>query len=197
MNHHLRVYGELEQALASNIDDFGWDAFVEGADVALRWVLGDENAEATLRRHMQRPSADRRRDWIAAGGDPTAWPEHGTPSRQSPPPDWPEFVPVPREPTAEECRDHAAIPYQVGDEARAAYACWYPQMGGYAGKAVAVPDPDGCVDVYVWHDGKFPFSRVWRRPTRLHHCDPDQFIELGRFLAWAGDQLPPAPQARP
>jgi hypothetical protein len=73
-------------------------------------------------------------------------------------------------------------------------ALWYPSMGGYVGKAVAVDcnDEDG-PDVYVWHDGEFPFTegdrQPWsgavRAPARLHLCAPDQFIGFGRDLeAW-------------
>ncbi len=77
-------------------------------------------------------------------------------------------------------------------------ACWYPQMGGYVGKALAVPTGAGCVDVYVWHDGEFPFAgddntpvtvvdaNGWvgprRGPVCLHHCDGAQFVAFGEFL---------------
>jgi hypothetical protein len=91
-----------------------------------------------------------------------------------------------REPTADECSAGAVV--QLTDTLRG-YACWYPQMGGYVGKAVAVvPDDSGCIDVYVWHDGQFPFSGEDEgrgRPTspvELHHCDPDQFIRFGQLL---------------
>lgn len=89
-----------------------------------------------------------------------------------------------REPTSDECATHA--PVQLTEDL-SGYASWYPQMGGYVGKAVAVVD-DTCVDVYVWHDGEFPFGQDpdgWGRhdsPLRLHHCDPDQFIAFGHFL---------------
>ena len=39
----------------------------------------------------------------------------------------------PDEPTSEQCNDHARVPDFNGNEC---YACWYPQMGGYVGKAV-------------------------------------------------------------
>lgn len=100
-----------------------------------------------------------------------------------PPPD------APREPTTDQCSDHAPVQLANG---RTGYACWYPQMGGYVGKAVAVPD-GGCVDVWVWHDGQFPFRderdsddddewAVRRNPVELHHCDGEQFIRFGEFL---------------
>ncbi len=81
-----------------------------------------------------------------------------------------------REPTAQECTDHA----QVGE----GVAAWYPQMGGYTGKAVVVPvgDGSGCCDVHVWHDGGFPFGDG-EKPVSLHHCNGRQFIEFGMFLA--------------
>jgi len=72
------------------------------------------------------------------------------------------------------------------------YACWYPQMGGYSSVAVAIFDKEwvlydhgstegGCIDVYVWHDGEFPFSNG-ENPTRVHHCSPEQFVAFGQFL---------------
>jgi hypothetical protein len=79
------------------------------------------------------------------------------------------------EPTAQECTEHA----QVGP----GVAAWYPQMGGYVAKALAVPADDSrCLDVYVWHDGDFPFGDG-ENPVELHHCNGKQFIEFGMFLA--------------
>jgi hypothetical protein len=84
-----------------------------------------------------------------------------------------------REPTAEECNDHRPV---VLDSERTGLACWYPQMGGYVGKAVVVLDND-CVNVYVWHDGHFPFGdEDDRSPAELHHCDGEQFVRFGEFL---------------
>jgi len=45
----------------------------------------------------------------------------------------------------------------------------------------------GCIDVWVWHDGDFPFigRDNWGNetpPRRLHHCSGDQFIKFGEFL---------------
>ena len=91
----------------------------------------------------------------------------------------------PREPTCDECSDYAVVyrtEHQIG------HAIWYPQMGGYVGKAVAVMDRrwedglGGCVDVYVWHDGEFPFSDSDTKPICIHHCDPAQFIRFGEAL---------------
>ena len=85
-----------------------------------------------------------------------------------------------------------------------AFACWYPQMGGYVGKAVVVmqtPPPikvgspedessDYCFDAYVWHDGEFPFSETDdRNPVRIHHCMPSQFIDFGEFVLSKQEEL--------
>lgn len=98
------------------------------------------------------------------------------------------------EPTPEQCNKHAQV---WADENHIGRAIWYPQMGGYVGKAVAVVNKrwseddisshlGGCVEVYVWHDGEFPFSGEDDpavQPIHLHHCDPEQFIEFGKMLA--------------
>jgi hypothetical protein len=82
---------------------------------------------------------------------------------------------TPREPTAEECTAHAEV-----DGGR---AIWYPQMGGYVGKAVAMPI-GVCLDLYIWHDGEFPFDDDdgYRGPTIIHHCDAKQFVRFGQEL---------------
>jgi hypothetical protein len=88
------------------------------------------------------------------------------------------------EPTSEQCshRDEVEIPW--GDKTTKAYACWYPQMGGYGARCLVVPlDSGGCFDAYVWHDGEFPFSEVGTDPAVLHHCDPAQFVEFGQWAA--------------
>jgi hypothetical protein len=89
------------------------------------------------------------------------------------------------EPEAGQCSANAAV--TVGGLRGVAF--WYPSMGGYVGKAIALPD-GGCVDVYVWHDGEFPFpgEQAWpddraHSPVRLHHCNPEDFIRLGTLLA--------------
>lgn len=66
-------------------------------------------------------------------------------------------------------------------------ALWYPQMGGYSGKAVAV-GPAGCFAVYVWHDGEFPFEG--EAPVKLHHCDARQFINFGQAVLDAFGPIP-------
>lgn len=85
---------------------------------------------------------------------------------------------APRYPSASECSSNAEI-----DGGR---ACWYPSMGGYAARAVAVPDraDNGeapCWSIYVWHDGDFPFGDD-RPPRELHHCDPGDFVRFGRLI---------------
>lgn len=77
------------------------------------------------------------------------------------------------EPTSDQCTARA----KVGP----GWACWYPQMGGYVGKAIVVPS-DTCVVVWVWHDGDFPFGGEDGNPARLHHCSGEQFIKFGEFL---------------
>lgn len=89
-----------------------------------------------------------------------------------------------REPTSEECSANAAIEVEYG---RKAFACWYPQMGGYVGKCVVViEDASGeynsCFDAYVWHDGEFGFGDGERPPIKLHHCDAEQFVRFGELV---------------
>lgn len=89
----------------------------------------------------------------------------------------------PSAPTAEQCKNQERVDLGNG---QSGWACWYPQMGGYVGKAVIVKDED-CHNVYVWHDGDFPFNGddPWREtpnPRILHHCDGSQFIAFGELL---------------
>lgn len=97
---------------------------------------------------------------------------------------------IPREPTYGEIESNAAI--QQGDSF-SAFALWFPQMGGYAGKAVAViyeTESDGCMnEVYVWHDGDFPFSDDQEQPRRIHYCDASQFVDFGNKLIGFEDIL--------
>lgn len=92
---------------------------------------------------------------------------------------------APSEPTGDQCSDRA----RVGENL---WAFWWPQMGGYHAKAVVRSEPDGCCqDVWVWHNGEFPFSdehpdpdrgEPRRSPARLHIGDPEDWEEMGRFL---------------
>jgi len=92
----------------------------------------------------------------------------------------------PRKPTAEECTANAPILCDHGP----AFAAWYPQMGGYRGLCVVVSDQNAgegelpCFDVYVWHDGEFPFGYQddSKQPVRLHHCNPEQFVNFGKAV---------------
>jgi hypothetical protein len=97
------------------------------------------------------------------------------------------------EPTAEQCSANEKV---FEDEDIIGYAIWYPQMGGYVGKAVVLLDKKwtefatgaregGCFSALVWHDGKFPFSGEDEgiEPIWLHHCDPEQFIKFGKKVA--------------
>ena len=96
-------------------------------------------------------------------------------------------------PTSEQCENKERVfenAHKVG------YALWYPKMADALARAVAVFDKDwveqengscigGCVDVYVWHDGEFPFCGEGpesREPVLLHFCQPDMFIEFGVAL---------------
>lgn len=63
--------------LDNNIREHGWDPTVDGAVWALAWVLDipPGNTGTMLQRAMQRGDSERRREWIARGGDPKDWPE--------------------------------------------------------------------------------------------------------------------------
>lgn len=97
------------------------------------------------------------------------------------------------QPTDKQC-DALEVVFQ--NEHKIGYAIWYPQRGGYAGKAVAIVDKawrehpngtreGGCIDVLVWHDGEFPFGDG--NPQEIHHCDPYQFIEFGHSLVYLNE----------
>src|SRR3990167_5837820 len=94
-----------------------------------------------------------------------------------------------KEPSAGQCSTNERV---FEDDDRIGFAIWYPQMGGYVGKAVALLDREwferdgaamgGCIDVLVWHDGEFPFGGNKDKPRLLHHCDPQQFVDFGSTL---------------
>ena len=106
--------------------------------------------------------------------------------------------PVPKCPTPEECSANARLPDVWG---LPAFACWYPQMGGYVGRAVIILESNTCFGVYVWHDGAFPFDGDSReggaKPAFLHHCNPDQFIEFGTLVGRLQEENPQCPKADP
>lgn len=94
------------------------------------------------------------------------------------------MIDEPREPTSDECNAQA----QIADHE---WAFWWPSMGGYVGRAVVrTAEGEDCVEVFVWHDGSFPFTGddvLWpgekpRSPTHLHMCSPDDFIRVGEFF---------------
>ena len=95
-------------------------------------------------------------------------------------------------PTAEQCTARELVEI----EGRRGVALWWPQMGGYVGKAVIFPGPDGeGADVLVWHDGEFPFDRTCpncgedRLPARIYVTDPGDWIRFGRDAELALKQL--------
>ncbi len=89
-----------------------------------------------------------------------------------------------KEPTCEQCNANEKV---FEDEFRAGYAIWYPQMGGYSGKAIALiekTDANECFDVLVWHNGEFPFDgEGGDNPRRLHHCLAAQFVDFGEKIS--------------
>lgn len=95
------------------------------------------------------------------------------------------FPRLPPEPSPDACSKNERVVW----DGPPAWACWYPQMGGYAGRAVIVPGVDtgdpgepssGC-DVFVWHDGEFPFGEEYQ-PILLHHCSGKQFVRFGELI---------------
>jgi hypothetical protein len=81
----------------------------------------------------------------------------------------------PTEPTSEQCSNRAEVPGPLG---RRAFACWFPQLGGYAGKAIVELEGAGHFDVYLWHDFEFPADT----PTVFHCCSARQFVEFGTWV---------------
>lgn len=94
-----------------------------------------------------------------------------------------ELMDIVRKPTGDECNDNKLM----GEDANYWYfAGWYPQMGGSHGIAILrvyknTQDEDSCFDVFVWHDGDFPFDSGGD-PIELHHCSAEQFIEFGNLV---------------
>ncbi len=92
-------------------------------------------------------------------------------------------------PTSQQCSDNSI----VNVDGVKYTAAWYPQMGGYVGKCLITPESSTmgpCFQVYVWHDGAFPFDDDYGDgvgPVSLHHCAADQFIEFGELLNKVGN----------
>lgn len=94
------------------------------------------------------------------------------------------------EPTTEQCRNNTIWT----DEDGFRYLTFYwPQMGGYSAKALArisTEEDEGCVMVWVWHDGEFPFTESEREfenkpksPAVLHICDFEDWLQAIERLA--------------
>lgn len=95
-------------------------------------------------------------------------------------------------PSPQQCSNREKV---ITHDGRMGTALWFPQMGGYGGRAVAIvhaidaDDPDnGEMNLLVWHDGEFPFQGFCphcatdRQPVEIHLCDPEQWVELGKTL---------------
>ena len=81
------------------------------------------------------------------------------------------------EPTATQCRDREKVMHD-GIEYT---AFWHFQWGGYCGRALlSVMKSSDCFDVYVWHDGDFPYSD--ELPKKYHYCGIDQVRDFCKFV---------------
>lgn len=98
------------------------------------------------------------------------------------------------EPTSDECNAHAKLTRLIDGVSTTCFAAWYPQMGGYSGKCLIAPlagEENVCFEVFVWHDGEFPFQGEGEfQPRRLHHCLAGQFITFGRFAQSVSEPQP-------
>lgn len=49
----------------------------------------------------------------------------------------------------------------------------------------------GCVELYIWHDGEFPFNEDNKKqPAHIHICEPEQFVNMGKLLnKWNEEQV--------
>ena len=66
--------GDMQWRLDTSIREGGWDPALAAAHDALGWALGDENCGRALERYLAIPEPERRRKWIAEGGNPVDWP---------------------------------------------------------------------------------------------------------------------------
>ena len=92
---------------------------------------------------------------------------------------------TPAEPSSSDCENNTR---RVVSGGWIELCAWYPQMGGYCGKCVVRFHPEEldvneepCFDVWVWHDGEFPFGEdeyPGKVPARLHHCSAEQFRDF-------------------
>ena len=90
----------------------------------------------------------------------------------------------PPEPTPEECSARTKGTW----EGQEIIATWFPQLGGYVGKAVVViengpaDEPDG-PDIWVWHNGEFPFTgEDEMSPVNLHVCIPGDHVAFWKWV---------------
>lgn len=103
-----------------------------------------------------------------------------------------------KEPTPEDCTTHKTW---TDSEGYHHLAFWWPQMGGYVGKAVARVEPlsesdrGDCVMVWIWHDGEFPFSESEGIPAVLHICDFGDWLSTLELLFkfQSGESIPEIP----
>lgn len=73
---------DMSDRLNDNVREHGWDASVDAAHRALEWALGAEWPD--LPRFMTRPDDERRKEWLARGGDPAEWPDRPATDRSEP-----------------------------------------------------------------------------------------------------------------
>lgn len=110
--------------------------------------------------------------------------------------------------TAQQCSTNEIVELEVVGipNERAAYtrigiAFWHPQWGGYGAHAVMVPSncPSGpndaamaeecppeemCFDVYVWHNGEFPYDGD-KPPREYHYCQSAQVARMAKLAEMA------------
>lgn len=75
----MRAHDEIVAMVARLEGDIwaqGWDPSLDAASKALAWAIGSTpvDLDALVRLWVDRPEEDRRREWLARGGDPEQWP---------------------------------------------------------------------------------------------------------------------------